>query len=83
MKEFKNYYCPLYRNRDVSIVRDYKKLKKEIAEDFKETMKHFMKKYPYIKSINFRSDDPWGSRGVIYPNRRLTIEVIPEDIEID
>ena len=71
------------KQRNKTIIKDYKKLKKEVAEDFKNTIKQFRKRHPYIKCISFKNDDPWRSRGIIYMKDTLDINVKEEDVEIE
>jgi hypothetical protein len=70
------------KQRNKTIIKDYKKLKKEVAEDFKNTIKQFRKRHPYIKYIEFRDSNIWRSRGIIYMGDTLDIAVKEEDIEI-
>ena len=70
------------KQRNKTVIKNYNDLKKEVAEDFKNTIKQFRKRHPYIKYIEFRSKDPWSSRGVIYMKDALDIFVKEDDVEI-
>jgi len=67
--------------RNKTIIKEYKELKKEIAEDFKNTIKQFRKRHPYMKYIEFR-DSSWRSHGIIYIEDTLNIDVKEDNVEI-
>lgn len=69
--------------RGIQILKDYKKLKKEIADDFIQTIKEFRKRHPYVKNIIFDSKyNPWMSHGIIYLNDKFDISVYEDDVYI-
>ena len=70
------------KQRNKTIIKNYKELKREVAEDFTDIIKQFRKRHPYIKCIEFRDDSPWRSRGVIYMEDTLNIVVKEDDIGI-
>ena len=69
--------------RATAILRDYKKLKKEVAEDFIQTIKDFRKRHPYIRDITFRSKNcPIRSIGTIIMDDKFEIDVFENDIHL-
>lgn len=65
------------------IIKDYKKLKQNVANDFIQTIKEFKKRHPYIRYIEYRSNHmPWLSNGRIYMNDKFDIDVCEDDVHI-
>jgi len=64
-------------------IKDYKKLKQNVANDFIQTIKEFKKRHPYVKKIIFDSKyNPWMSHGIIYLNDKFDISVYEDDVYI-
>lgn len=63
-------------------IKDYKKLKQNVADDFIQTIKEFKKRHPYIRKIIFNSKTQWISHGIIYLNDKFDISVYEDDVYI-